>query len=211
LIANGDVEIKYHWVPSHKGVWANEEADMAAKAAAEAPNSQVRKEDRFYSLASLSRDISEWATRERGKFIEKRGGKKFKWNGKKPMNPALKKLPKRDAQVFWQFACGHAIMGDYLKHKLKKTDNDTCWHCNSGQPQTRSHLFERCTAFQKERRLMRADVRGALKEEALRKKKERWEIRVPVRDLFARECLTGAVMDFLRATKCGRMGRPPDE
>jgi ribonuclease HI len=210
IYLSDELEIRYQWVPSHEGVWANEEADMAAKATAEAPDNQIMYCDKYRSLSNISRLISEGSTRERKRFIDQHRGKKFSWNGKLSMNPALKSKPKRDAAVFWQFACGHALTGDHLAHKLKKTEDDTCWHCGSSQPQTRTHLFERCAAFREEQKQLRTDIRNALKEEALAKKKKRWKIRVPVREYFARECLTRAVLDFLRATKIGRTGRPPE-
>ena len=68
------------------------------------------------------------------------------------MNPRLRKAPKREAGIFWQMACGHALTGDYLKNKIHKTENDACWHCDSGQPQTRTHLFTQCAAFREERK-----------------------------------------------------------
>jgi len=207
-----DLEIKYHWVPAHKGAWGNEEADQAAKQAAEMPDNMVAPENRYLSLANMSRLISEYTTKARGEFIQAKGGRKFEWNKKLAMNSTLRDTPKRDAQVFWQFSCGHALTGDYLKHKIKKTDDDTCWHCNGGQPQTRSHLIERCAAFKEERKELRANIRKVFQKEAQKdkKKKPRWKGRAPVREMFAKECLTEAVLEFLKATKIGRTGRPPD-
>ena len=126
------------------------------------------------------------------------------------MNPELKKVAKNEAGVFWQFACGHALTGYYLKSKLKKTKDDSCWHCNEDQRMTRGHLFSRCKAFKEERKEMERGIRESLKEEALEKGKTSWRYRIPVREYFARECVTGAVMEFIRATKIGRTGRPPD-
>ena len=76
---------------------------------------------------------------------------------------------------------------------------------------TRGHLFSGCKAFKKERKELERGIREGLKEEALEKKKTSWKWRIPVKEYFARECVTGAVMDFIKATKIGRTGRPPDD
>jgi ribonuclease HI len=212
IIALADcTQIIYHWVPGHHGVWGNEQADKAAKAAAAAPESQVQPHHRYRSLAHTARIISKRATNSRKSFISSRKGKKFGWNGRLQMNPALRNESKRDASIFWQMQSGHALTGDYLKNKIRKDNDGTCWHCGSGQQMTRSHLIERCAAFTEERRELRNDMRRALKKEAAKRRRHRWSGRAPVRHMFSKECLTRAVMDFLKATKIGRTGRPPDD
>ena len=94
---------------------------------------------------------------------------------------------------------------------MKKTENDSCWHCGKGVQQTREHLFAKCEAFKEERKELERTIRSALKEEALKKGKTSWKWRLPIREYFARNCITGAVMEFLRATTIGRTGRPPEE
>src|SRR5262249_51830188 len=118
---------------------------------------------RYRSLANVVRNISGDVARPRKQSIKKRRGKKFKRSGKKPMNSEIRNEPKRDAHLFWQFACGHAITGDYLKHKVEKADNDTCWLCGSGQPHPRTCFFERCAAFKEERKKLREDIHKALR------------------------------------------------
>jgi len=206
---DGQVVVNYRWVPAHEGMWANEMADEDARAAAELPH--ILNHDHYLSLSNISRQVSESIAELRKRFIRQRGGRKFQWSGKLRMNPALKNATKREAGVFWQMSCGHALTGDYLANKIRKTESDTCWHCNTGKQMSRSHLIERCPAFKEERKQLRSDIQRAFQAEARRKKKPRWKGRAPVREMFAKECLTEAVMDFLRATKIGRTGRPPEE
>jgi ribonuclease HI len=205
-----DVEIFYHWVPAHEGVWGNEIADKAAKEAAGIADRHVFPHHRYRSLANTARVISEGSTKARKRFISKRQGKKFEWNGRLRMNPTLKNENKKDASVFWQFACGHALTGEYLKCKIRKTEDDTCWHCESGQQMTRTHLFERCTAFKEERKQLWRDIGQARKDESVAKGRRRAKL-ITTGKLFAHEKYTKAVLGFLRATRIGRTGRPPDD
>jgi hypothetical protein len=202
------VEIEYRWVPSHCGIWGNEEADRAAREAA--TRLDVPKEEHWYSLAHISRRISEATSKKARLFITEHSSPKYSWNGKLGMKPRLKHENKRDAAVFWQFACGHALTGEYLKHKIRKSVDDTCWHCQSGDQQTRTHLFNKCSAFKEERKTL---WRTCLKisRDMAKKKKRPAPKTLPLRQLFVRECYTDAVMEFLRATKIGRRGRPPEE
>src|SRR5688572_4538580 len=112
-------------------------------------------------------------------------------------------------RFFWQFACGHALTGEYLKDTLQKTENDSCGYCASGAQQTRTHLFTQCTALRDEVKDLQRECLGTLRREAKKKGKKPPKT-VAVGTLFAQECLTGAVMDFLKRTKIGRTGRPPE-
>ena len=124
-----EVKIEYRWVPSHCGIWGNKEADRAAKEAA--TRVDTPREEHRYSLAHISRRISEATTKKARLFITKHSSPKYCWSGKLGMKRMLKQEKKRDAVVFWQFACGHALTGEYLKHKIRKSEGDTCWHCQS--------------------------------------------------------------------------------
>jgi len=204
-LADQGVEIRYFWVPSHEGVPGNEAADRAAKQAADDRMDLLQ----YTTLAHLNRQISERFAQTRKRFITERINRKFVYSGRRTMNPALRKERKRDASVFWQMSCAHALTDSHLK-TMRKTDDDACWHCGSGQQMTRTHLFERCTAFKEERRQLWKDIGQVKRDKALSDGK-RPQRRVCVGRLFAREEYKEVVMDFLGATKIGRTGRPPEE
>jgi len=126
------------------------------------------------------------------------------------MNSILRQERKADAAVFNQFACGHAITGEYLR-RIGKLDDETCWYCGKEEVQDRAHLLLTCSQFREERKELEKDIREALKQQALEKKKKQWRTRIPLREYFGQECVTRPVMDFLRSTEIGRRGRPPEE
>ena len=164
----------------------------------------------YRSLANVKRVISEAVTKGTKRYIREHSNhKKSAKTDTLDMNQTVRKEQKRDAAVFWQFACGHALTGDYLKNMIKKDEQDECWYCETGAQQTRTHLFPKCRAFREEQREM-----GKAVKEAVRKRQEkRGGGRVngmPLKKLFAMECTTKAVLVFLKKTRIGRTGRPPD-
>ena len=46
----------------------------------------------------------------------------------------------------YQPLSGHAAIWTYLM-RIKKTDTSDCWWCDSGEQQSRHHLFTRCRAL----------------------------------------------------------------
>jgi len=43
-----------------------------------------------------------------------------------------------------------ALIAPFLKDKLKKTDSDQCWWCETGKRQSRDHLFKECGRWKTE-------------------------------------------------------------
>ena len=52
------------------------------------------------------------------------------------------------ASRFFQLLSGHAAIGPYPADVTKTTRSDKCWRCNSGERQSRHHLFIKCRAWQ---------------------------------------------------------------
>jgi tubulin alpha len=61
-LAAREIQVEYHWVPSHEGVQGNERADKAAKEAAVNEEEGIfRLQERYmgWSLAKMSRRVTE--------------------------------------------------------------------------------------------------------------------------------------------------------
>ena len=50
----------------------------------------------------------------------------------------------------YQLLTGHVLIAPFLEEKLKKTDSDQCWWCETGKRQTRDHLFKECGRWKTE-------------------------------------------------------------
>jgi ribonuclease HI len=204
------VSLHYNWVPGHCGVPGNEAADFQAKEATAIQLDREGADRKRTTLSHLNRLIKERSNEQREGFIRRRKGEQYWFRGERRMNPILRQERKADAAVFNQFACGHAITGEYLR-RIGKLDDETCWHCGKEEVQDRAHLFLTCSQFREERKELEKDIRQALKQQALEKKKKQWRTRIPLHEYFGQECVTRPVMDFLRSTEIGRRGRPPEE
>ena len=110
---------------------------------------------------------------------------------------------KRLAGRFHQLKTEHCRTGQYLKWK-KNSDTAECERCQY-KTQTREHLFKNCDKWKAQQKTMWAEIR---------KKTGRGKNRFTIRELFADERCTRAILDFLRTTKVGaRVGprEPPPE
>jgi len=81
-------------------------------------------------------------------------------NGKPDTTPA--RAEKRTASRYYQLKSGHALTGVYLKSTDNRPD-DHCWWCDpdniSGTPQTRDHLFKRCSRWKDQQAQLWARVK----------------------------------------------------
>jgi hypothetical protein len=89
------------------------------------------------------------ATKE---WIETRMAKNKAYIPRKQMGLGknLRHEKKEVASRFYQLLSGHAITAPYLKQKLRISEMDTCWWCESGKKQTRDHLFKECSTCKTE-------------------------------------------------------------
>jgi hypothetical protein len=71
-----------------------------------------------------------------------------------------------------------------------------CWWCQH-RTQTREHLFKCCPYWKRQQKILWAEVR---------KQTGRSKYRFKIRDLFADERCSPAILDFLPATDVGRRG-----
>ena len=105
----------------------------------------------------------------------------------------------------YQLLSGHAAIGAYLHDRIKRTDTGECWWCDSGEPQSRHHLFTRCRAWPPQARRMWRDIGKVCG----------WRHpRAPSVRLLWDGRATEAVLDFLRDTRVGclvALRRPPEE
>jgi len=148
-IANRGNKLRLQWVPGHAEIEGNEVADRMAKAAAAGEchgDSESRRLLSRTSMAYLKRQATEAKSRGTKERIEERTKQRRSYIP--PRIPGfrkeLKNKGKAVASRYYQFLTGHTLIAPFLKDKLKKTDSDQCWWCETGKRQTRDHLSKEC-------------------------------------------------------------------
>jgi ribonuclease HI len=201
-----EVEIEIRWCPSHEGITGNEKADEWAKLAAEEPDAHgvewLTRADGYgrrlmpqpRSLANLKREISEKKWVEARQWVEGRiTVRKYRLRAEQRMERIVAGCPKRLAARYYQLKTGHCLTGQYLKWTKSRTSAKCGW-CSYGV-QTREHLFKNCPRWKLQQKNLWAEVR---------RDTGRGRNRFKIRDLFADERCTRAILSFLRATRVGR-------
>ncbi|KAI5853747.1 hypothetical protein BZA05DRAFT_394570 [Tricharina praecox] len=194
--------VEVRWCPSHKGIPGNEKADEWAKHATERPGSRdiewprkttyggSRKGPEPRSLASLKMEATEkkWADSlewARGKVK----GKKYSVPKTQSWDMTVADSGKRVAARYYQLKTGHALTGQHLAW-TKNRPTAECWWCGY-KTQTREHLFKNCTQWREQQKILWTEVR---------KKIGRGKDRFKIRDLFANQECSKAVLYFLTTT-----------
>ena len=177
----------------------NEQADRAAKAAAE--NRQGILNPAFIaetSLSHLRRVTTERRTSATQAWIRERVGRRHRYRpppgGK--MRKELGGIRKELAGLYYQLLSGHAATANHLV-RVGQSQSDQCWWCGSGEKQSQYPLFVKCRRWAPE----------------IRRLWQRVEVdcgwlgpRAPtVRALFGNPDATPALLEFLDNTRVGRM------
>jgi len=154
------------------------------------------------SLANLKREISEKKWEEAWAWSKNRvKRKKYQMPKTMHQNNTVARGPKRLAGRFHRLKTGHCRTGQHL---ARITDTAECGWCHY-KTQTREHLFKNCNKWKLQQKILWAEIR---------KKTGRGKPRFAIREMFADERCTGAIMDFLRTTKVGARvgprGLPPE-
>jgi hypothetical protein len=172
---------------------------MAKKAAKGPPeDAYARRVTKTASKTYLTRKATETRTKSTKEWIETRTAKSKAYIPRKQigLRKNLRHEKKEVASRFYQLLSGHAITAPYLKEKLRKSETDTCWWCESGKEQTIDHLFKECATW----KIEIGDLWKTVGRE-VGWRKMRWK---PISKLFAEERAEKAIIEFIRKTGVGK-------
>ena len=189
--------LSLRWTPSHEGIEGNEQADRAAKEAAEERGE--RADPGYLSEASLSyltRVTTENRTAATTEWIRRRSGQRRRYRPPRAgkMRKELGKTRKELASRFFQLLSGHAAVAEHLK-RIGQWEDERCFWCGSGARQTRHHLFIVCRRWTPEIRKLWQGVRL----------ETGWRGAPSIRRLFGDERNVKMILEFLEKTKVGKM------
>jgi hypothetical protein len=137
--------VTVRWAPGHKGVPGNERTDTLAKRGVgdlDKGTWRSRLSIDCASMTFLKRKAAERRTKETADWIRPRvarsraciAPRKFELRPE-PWHP-----PKALASRYYQLMSGHALIGPYMKEKLKKSDSDECWCVTPANDRPRAPL-----------------------------------------------------------------------
>ncbi|KAA6409147.1 MAG: hypothetical protein FRX48_06700 [Lasallia pustulata] len=163
------IRVQIHWIPAHVGVPGNEEADIAAKTAAQ--GSRTYSREVFYMLATCKQKLRKRVFRRWAKEWENGATGRTIFHLEKELNLGV--LTKHTgirrplSSLITQLRTGKIALAHYL-HRIQRRDSPRC-PCSQGI-QTVRHILTECPRTQnlREELLGRAhDIRRTLKDSAL--------------------------------------------
>jgi ribonuclease HI len=160
------IHLQIKWVPGHKGVDENEQADkQAKKAITEGSSDRSELPRHLKKTLPYSKSAMKWAYNEklkrRAQKIWQKSPRFERMRKTDPTTPSDKyitNLLRKVASILTQLRTGHAPLAKHL-HRIGKNDSPICPACQQGE-ESIQHFLLHCPAHQKARQTMRNNTGG---------------------------------------------------